>query len=48
VLHDSKRVVSEERAFRIRIGDYRALYEVDWNNKIILIDKMDKRSRAYD
>lgn len=46
--HDSKRVVGEDRTFRIRIGDYRVLYEVDWNKKLILIDKIDKRSKAYD
>jgi len=48
VIHDSKKIIGEIGAFRIRIGDYRVLYEVDWNNKIILIDKIDKRSRAYD
>lgn len=48
VPHDSKRVVGEDRTFRIRIGDYRVLYEVDWNKKLILIDKIDKRSKAYD
>ena len=48
VLHDSKKVIGEDKVFRIRIGDYRVLYEVDWNNKIILIDKIDKRSKVYD
>ncbi|MBI3035336.1 type II toxin-antitoxin system RelE/ParE family toxin [Candidatus Woesearchaeota archaeon] len=48
VPHDSKRVVGEDRTFRIRIGDYRVLYEVDWNKNLILIDKIDKRSKAYD
>jgi len=48
VPHDSKRVVGEDRTFRIRIGDYRVLYEVYWNKNIILIDKIDKRSKAYD
>ena len=48
VPHDSKRVVGEDKTFRIRIGDYRVLYEVDWNISLILIDKIDKRSKAYD
>ena len=48
VPHDSKRVVGEASTFRIRIGDYRVLYEVDWNKQLILIDKIDKRSKAYD
>ena len=29
-------------------GDYRALYKVKENEQIILIAKIDKRSRAYD
>ena len=48
VPHDSKRVVGEDRTFRIRIGDYRVLYEVDWNKNLILIGKIDKRFKAYD
>ncbi|MBI2548629.1 type II toxin-antitoxin system RelE/ParE family toxin [Candidatus Woesearchaeota archaeon] len=48
VIHDSKKIIGQDRAFRIRIGDYRVLYEIDWNNNIILVDKIDKRSRAYD
>ena len=48
VIRDSKKIVGEDRAFRIRIGDYRVLYEVGWNSKIILIERIDKRSRAYD
>lgn len=47
VPHGAVRVVGEERTFRIRIGDYRFLYEVKWNEKIILISKIDKRPRAY-
>jgi len=46
--HNSVRVVGEEKTFRIRIGDYRVLYEIDWNNKVILIVKIDKRSKVYD
>lgn len=48
VPHNSVRVVGEEKTFRIRIGDYRALYEIDWNNKTILIAKIDKRSKVYE
>jgi len=48
VIHDSKKVIGEDQTFRIRIGDHRVLYEVDWSNKTILIDKIDKRSKVYD
>jgi mRNA interferase RelE/StbE len=34
-----------EKVFRIRIGDYRALYKI--KEKIILIAKIDKRPRVY-
>lgn len=37
-----------EKIFRYRIGDYRALYSIDGNKKIILIMKIDKRPRVYD
>ena len=39
---------SGEKIFRYRIGDYRVLYSIDKNKKIILIMKIDKRSRIYD
>ena len=45
--HDSVKVVGEERTFRVRVGHYRVLYEVNWNEKIILISKIDKRPRVY-
>ncbi|MBI4738434.1 type II toxin-antitoxin system RelE/ParE family toxin [Candidatus Woesearchaeota archaeon] len=47
VPHNSVRVIGEERTFRIRVGDYRVLYEINWETKIILIAKIDKRSQAY-
>jgi len=34
-----------EKVFRYRIGDYRALYKV--KEKVVLIVKIDKRSRVY-
>lgn len=48
VPHDSKRVVGEKRCFRVRIGDYRVLYDISWEKKAILIAKIDKRSKVYD
>lgn len=47
VPHDSVKVVGEERTFRVRVGDYRLLYEVRWNEKILLISKIDKRAKVY-
>lgn len=37
-----------EKIFRYRIGDYRALYSINENKKVILVMKIDKRPRIYD
>lgn len=37
-----------EKIFRYRIGDYRALYLVNENERYILIAKIDKRPRIYE
>lgn len=47
VPHTAVRVIGEERTFRIRIGDYRVLYEILWKKNEILIAVIDKRPRAY-
>ena len=48
ISHDSKIVEGySEKLFRVRVGDYRILYEVDYNGNLIGIVKIDKRSRAY-
>ncbi|PIO08636.1 type II toxin-antitoxin system mRNA interferase toxin, RelE/StbE family [Candidatus Pacearchaeota archaeon CG10_big_fil_rev_8_21_14_0_10_34_12] len=36
-----------EKIFRYRIGNYRALYSIDDGKKIILVMKIDKRSKIY-
>lgn len=36
-----------EKVFRFRIGDYRDLYKVKEDRKIILVTKIDKRPRVY-
>ncbi|MFH1455604.1 MAG: type II toxin-antitoxin system RelE/ParE family toxin [archaeon] len=45
---DVKRVEGEkDKFFRVRVEDYRILYEIDYEKKIILIERIDKRSRVY-
>lgn len=45
---DTKRVEGfKEKIFRIRIGEYRVLYEVDHKQRIIGIIKIDKRANIY-
>ncbi|MBW2969238.1 type II toxin-antitoxin system RelE/ParE family toxin [Candidatus Woesearchaeota archaeon] len=36
-----------DKVFRVRIGDYRTLYKIKEDKKIVLITKIDKRSRVY-
>ena len=45
---DAKRVVGrEEKVFRVRVGDYRILYVVYFDENTILVADIDKRSKAY-
>lgn len=37
-----------EKLFRVRVGSYRILYIVDFEQRIVVIDTVDKRSRVYD
>ncbi|HLD57855.1 MAG TPA: type II toxin-antitoxin system RelE/ParE family toxin [archaeon] len=36
-----------EKTYRVRVGDYRILYEVDQNKNFIGIVKIDNRGRVY-
>ena len=36
-----------EKVFRVRVGDYRILYLVRYETNLILVSKVDKRSRVY-
>ena len=47
VIHDSKTIEGSHNLFRVRVGDYRILYEVDHTERIIGIVKIDKRESVY-
>ncbi|MDI9611433.1 MAG: type II toxin-antitoxin system RelE/ParE family toxin [Archaeoglobaceae archaeon] len=36
------------KAFRVRVGDYRIIYTLDEDRKVIVVFKIDRRERAYD
>lgn len=36
-----------EGVYRVRIGDYRILYEVFTSDRLVLVEKIDHRSRVY-
>ena len=37
----------KEPTFRIRIGKYRVIYRVNYDSKLIVVVKIDKRERVY-
>ena len=41
-------VTGERGIFRLRIGDFRALYRINYDAKKIIVVKIDKRERVYD
>lgn len=48
VPHDAKRVMGYELpTFRIRVGKYRALYRINYEEKTVIIVKIDLRDRVY-
>ncbi|MCL7414794.1 MAG: type II toxin-antitoxin system RelE/ParE family toxin [ANME-2 cluster archaeon] len=46
--HDSKRIIGEkEKVFRIRVGKFRVLYRVDYENYRVVVINIDYRDRIY-
>ena len=43
-----KKLAGEENRYRIRVGKYRILYEIDQNDKTIVIYRIKLRRAAYD
>ena len=37
----------EGKYYKLRIGDFRLLLDIDFKNKILLIEVLDKRGRVY-
>lgn len=48
VPHTAVAIVGRHGVYRIRIGDYRALYRVNHEIQKIIVFKIDKRSLVYD
>lgn len=47
IIHDTKSIEGSAGLFRVRVGDYRILYEVDHKDNLLGIVKIDKRERVY-
>jgi len=46
---DAKRLQGYDKpTFRVRVGKYRIVYRVDYNEKVILVSDIDKRDKVYD
>jgi mRNA interferase RelE/StbE len=43
-----KKLSGSERTYRIRIGDYRVIYEVEDDRLIVLVIRVRHRSEAYE
>jgi len=44
--HGVRKIKGEERAYRIRVGSYRVVYEVYDNDNLVLIIQMARRSET--
>jgi mRNA interferase RelE/StbE len=42
-----QKIQGESHLYRIRIGDYRVLYEIDDPSKTIMVIKVDHRNKVY-
>lgn len=45
--YDVKKLKGEKDTFRVRLGDIRVVYDIDWHEKIIKILVIDHRGKAY-
>ena len=45
--HGSRKLVSAERFYRVRVGDYRIVYEVDSPSKLVIIHYVRHRRDVY-
>uniref|UniRef100_A0A7C3YPB8 Type II toxin-antitoxin system RelE/ParE family toxin n=2 Tax=Geoglobus ahangari TaxID=113653 RepID=A0A7C3YPB8_9EURY len=43
-----EKIKGRKDLYKIRVGDYRIIYRVDKENKIVSVHLVDKRERVYD
>ena len=48
-MHDVKKLVGsgEPPLYRIRVGDYRIIFWIDWERKIVFVERVFHRSEGY-
>ncbi len=47
LIRGTKKIAGADSIFRVRVGDYRILYEVDFEAGAIDIVKIDRRDKVY-
>ena len=45
---DVKKIVGKESTYRVRIGKYRIIYDIDFDSKAVYVTTIDLRKSAYD
>ena len=45
--YDIKKMKGLKNTYRIRIGDYRVVYQVDFSDKVVSVIKIEKREVVY-
>ena len=48
VPHNAVAIEGEHGIFRIRVGDFRVLYRINYQENKLIVVKVDKRSKVYD
>jgi len=38
----------EKDVYRLRVGDYRVLYKILWEEEVVLVFKVEHRKKAYE
>ncbi len=44
--YDIKKISGEDDTYRLRISRYRIVYDVDWDNRVITVLKIDMRTES--
>ncbi|MHA2333642.1 MAG: type II toxin-antitoxin system RelE family toxin [Candidatus Hodarchaeales archaeon] len=45
---DRVKIKGRENSYRTRVGNYRILYSIYQEQELVVVSKIDKRSRVYD
>ena len=46
-LFDIKKLKGQKRRYRVRLGDFRLIYEIDKKENLVMLLKLERRESAY-